>query len=61
MSIYINDAKKGTVRHYFTTPKIDKAIETLLREMEELVYSETHSGYEVTIKEITAPERNEDE
>ena len=60
MSIYINDRKKGTVRHYCTTPKVDKAIETLLREMEELVYSETHSGYEVTIKEITAPERNEE-
>ena len=59
MSIYINDNKKGTVRHYCTTPKIDKAIETLLREMEEIVYSETHSGYEVTIKEITAPERDE--
>lgn len=59
MSIYINDAKKGTVRHYSTTPKIDKAIETLLREMEEIVYSETHEGYEVTIKEITAPERDE--
>ena len=52
MSIYINDNKKGTVRHYCTTPKIDKAIETLLREMEEIVYSETRSGYEVTIKEI---------
>lgn len=47
MSIYINDVKKGTVRHYCTTPKIDKAIETLLREMEEIVYSETHEGYEV--------------
>lgn len=55
MSIYINDAKKGTVRHYCTTPKIDKAIETLLREMEEIVYSETHEGYEVTIKEINLP------
>lgn len=52
MSIYIQDTKKHTVRHYCTNPKIEKAIETLLRADEELVYSETHVGYEVTITEI---------
>ena len=51
MSIYINDNKKKTVREYCTTPKIEKAIEALLRMNEELVYSETHEGYEVEIKE----------
>ena len=51
MSIYINDDKKKTVRHYCTTPKIERAIETLLRMDDELVYSETHEGYEVRIKE----------
>ena len=48
MSIYINDVKKQTVRHYCTTPKIDKAIETLLLQMEYVVSSETHEGYQVT-------------
>ena len=51
MSIYIQDTKKHTVRHYCTSPKLEKAIETLLRADEELVYSETHVGYEVTITE----------
>ena len=52
MGIYIQDNKKHTVRHYSTTPKIEKAIETLLLANEELVSSETHEGYEVDIKEI---------
>ena len=52
MSIYIQDTKKHTVRHYCTSPKIEKAIETLLQADDELVYSETHVGYEVTITEI---------
>ena len=52
MGIYIQDNKKHTVRHYCTTPKIEKAIETLLLANEELVSSETHEGYEVDIKEI---------
>ena len=49
MGIYIQDTKKHTVRHYCTSPKIEKAIETLLRADEELVYSETHTGYVVTL------------
>ena len=49
MGIYIADTKKHTVRHYCTSPKIEKAIETLLRADEELVYSETHKGYVVTL------------
>ena len=52
MSIYINDAKKQTVRHYCTTPKIEKAIEALLNEMEDIVSSETYEGIEVTTQEI---------
>ena len=51
MGIYINDTKKHTVRHYNTDANIEKAIETLLRADEELVYSETHEGYEVSITE----------
>ena len=58
MSIYIQDTKKHTVRHYCTSPKIEKAIETLLRADEELVYSETHVGYEVTITESEDEERS---
>ena len=54
MGIYINDTKKHTVRHYCTTPKIEKAIETLLLADDDLVGSETHEGYEVVIQEINA-------
>lgn len=53
MSIYIQDNKAKTVRHYLTTPKVERAIETLLKQNEELVYSETHKGYEVSIKEVS--------
>lgn len=49
MGIYIQDNKTKTVRHYCTSPKIEKAIETLLRADEELAYSETHAGYVVTL------------
>ena len=49
MGIYIQDNKTHTVRHYCTSPKIEKAIETLLRSDDELVYSETHVGYVVTL------------
>lgn len=51
MGIYIEDTKTHTVRHYCTSPKIEKAIETLLRSDDELVYSETHTGYVVTLTE----------
>ena len=49
MGIYIEDNNTHTVRHYCTSPKIEKAIETLLRADEELVYSETKVGYVVTL------------
>ena len=49
MGIYIEDSKTRTVRHYCTSPKIEKAIETLLKSDDELVYSETHVGYVVTL------------
>lgn len=51
MSIYIQDNKKHTVRHYCTGSKIERAIEILLRADEELAYGETHVGYEVAIVE----------
>ena len=60
MSIYINDTKTKTVRHYYrTTPKIEKAIETLLQELDDLGWSETHKGYQVEIKEIEPKSKKE--
>lgn len=52
MSIYIQDDKKKTVRHYSTSPKIEKAVETLLVAIDDMCGSETHPGYEITIREI---------
>ena len=52
MSLYIQDNKKHIVRHYYTTPKIDRAIEALLQADADLIYSETHEGYAVTIIEL---------
>lgn len=49
MSLYITDSKTNTVRHYCTKKKQEKAIETLLCEIEDLVSSETHEGYTVDI------------
>lgn len=49
MAIWINDNKKKTVRKYCTTPAIEKAIETLLSEMEEMISSETKKGYTIKI------------
>jgi 23S rRNA A2030 N6-methylase RlmJ len=59
MGIYIEDSKTHTVRHYCTSPKIEKAIETLLRSDDALVYSETHPGYVVTLTDES--EDNADE
>lgn len=56
MGLYIQDNKKHTVRHYCTTPKIEKAIETLLSQIEDMVYSETHVGYVIKIEEENADE-----
>ena len=51
MSIYIEDNDKHTVRTYYTSPKIEKAIEVLLKDDEELIHSETLLGYKVDIIE----------
>lgn len=52
MSLYIQDNKKKTVRYYCTTSKIEKAIETILAQIEWLSSSETHEGYKVEIRPI---------
>lgn len=49
MSIYIDNG--STVKHYCTNNKTDKAVATLLEQIEDLVWSNTHEGYEVDIKE----------
>ena len=59
MGLYIQDNKKHTVRHYCTTPEIESAIETLLREMEDLVSSETHKGYEIKLVETETETEND--
>ena len=51
MSLYITDSKTNTVRHYCTKRKQEKAIETLLNEIEDLVSRQTHEGYTVDIVE----------
>lgn len=56
MSLYIQDYKKKTVRHYCTTPKVEKAIEAILAQIEGLSSSETHEGYKVEIKPIDRKE-----
>lgn len=45
--IYIDNG--NTVKEYYTDKKIEKAIMTLLETDDELVWSETHAGYGVTI------------
>lgn len=47
--IYIDTGK--TVRRYSTDKKTDRAIMTLLDQIEDVVNSETHEGYEVAIIE----------
>lgn len=51
MSVYIEDLKTKTVRQYCTTPKIEKAIETLLRAAD-ITESETTEGYRVSYEAI---------
>ena len=53
MSLYIVDKKKGTVKHYCTSAKVNKAIEHLLEEMDDMIGSETLPGYTVRIVEDT--------
>ena len=48
MGLYIDNGK--TVKHYCTSRRVEKAIETLLNQDEELAGSETHEGYEVAIR-----------
>ena len=56
MGIYIEDLKKCVVRHYSTSEKVEKAIETLLRLDEQLVWSETHKGYMVYVNKDAGKE-----
>lgn len=56
MSLFIQDKKKKTVRYYCTTPRVEKAIETILAQIEELSSSETHEGYKVEIRPIDRKE-----
>lgn len=57
MSVYIEDLKTKTVRQYDTTPKIEKAIETLLQAAD-ITECETTEGYRVSYEAIP---REEDE
>jgi len=49
VSIYIDNGT--TVKHYCTDKhrRIEKAIQTLLESVEDIIYSETHEGYGVRI------------
>ena len=47
MKIYVDD--NGAVKIYIVTPKIAKAVMTLLEADEGLIWSETNAGYGVTI------------
>ena len=58
MSIYINDDRTKTVRHYCTNRHTEKAIETLLEQIEDMVSSETHKGYKVTVTRIDGGDEN---
>lgn len=47
--IYIDNGK--TVKQYETDKRTEKAVMTLLELNENIMFSETHEGYEVTIQE----------
>lgn len=51
MGLYIQDNKKKTIRHYNTTPQLEKSIETMLQETKNMVWSETGEGYIVEYKD----------
>lgn len=55
MGLYIEDAKKQTIRHYNTTPQLEKSIETMLQDIKNIVWSETGEGYVVEYKDIDEP------
>lgn len=48
MGLYIDNGK--TVKHYCTNNKIEKAIETLVEQMQEICYLEIYEGYEVVVR-----------
>ncbi len=50
-TIYIQDDKKHTVREYYANLQIVKAIETLLKSNDDMMWSETQEGYEVRVVE----------
>lgn len=50
MNIYVENGK--TVKVYSVRPEVAKAVMTSLEADGELVWSETHSGYGVTIKDL---------
>ena len=52
MSIYVEDNDKHVVRSYYTSPKIEETIESLLKYNKELIHSESLPGYKVDIVEI---------
>ena len=52
MSLYIQDRKKQSVHCYETNVTIEKAIETLLSQMDDVVSSELDDGYEILIRSI---------
>lgn len=55
MTIYVDDGK--TVKIYYSVKvKVAKAIMTLLETDDELVWSETHTGYGVAIVDKTESE-----
>ena len=47
MSIYIEDGK--TVKHYCTNKKTDKAIITLIEQIEDMVGSESREGCKIVV------------
>ena len=51
--IYIDNGK--TVKQYETDKRTEKAVMTLLELNEDMMFSETHEGYEVTIQEKKTP------
>ena len=51
MTIYVDDGK--AVKIYKATPKIAKAVMTLLEADEGMVWSKTDAGYGVTIVDMT--------
>ena len=47
MAIYITDKKSKTVKHFFTSRKVEKAIEMLLLLDDDLAWTESSKGYDI--------------